>query len=133
MLITCNLINYFLGEVIVISTGYFFSVIFTTLVTGQARQRAFARNVEILLIFSGSCIPTNESLFIWLTLPTIIKYCTAHWEAMQLNGLMFLIMYVSIETPDPWKYVMCTVYDFLDSQFQFCLVLSVHSPHWSRW
>jgi hypothetical protein len=28
-------------------------------------RRAFAWNVEILLIFSGSCIPTNESLFLW--------------------------------------------------------------------
>jgi hypothetical protein len=29
--VICNLINYFVGEVIVISTHYLFSVIFTTL------------------------------------------------------------------------------------------------------
>ena len=29
--------------------------------------------MEILLIFSGSCIPTNESLFILLALPTLTQ------------------------------------------------------------
>ena len=29
--VICNLINYFLGKVIVVSTHYFFSVTFTTL------------------------------------------------------------------------------------------------------
>jgi hypothetical protein len=41
--------------------------------SSNSRRRAFARNVEILLIFSGSCIPTNESLFILLTLPTLTQ------------------------------------------------------------
>jgi hypothetical protein len=36
-------------------------------------------------IFSGSCIPTNKSLFISLALPTLAK--TVHLGILQVNGL----------------------------------------------
>jgi hypothetical protein len=46
-------------------------------------RRAFARNVEILLIFSGSCIPTNESMFIdglWMSWVYVYRmYRTLIW------------------------------------------------------
>ena len=43
-------------------------VIFPTTANNSIRR---ARNVEISLYFSGSCIPTNESLFIVLALPAL--------------------------------------------------------------
>jgi hypothetical protein len=43
-------------------------------VVTPCRGRASTRNVEILLIFFRySCIPTNESLFILLALPTLAQ------------------------------------------------------------
>jgi hypothetical protein len=43
-------------------------VIFPTTANNSRRR---ARNVEMSLYFSGSCIPTNESLFIVLALPAL--------------------------------------------------------------
>jgi hypothetical protein len=46
--------------------------------TSNSKRRALARNVQFLLIFSGSCIPTNESLIILLALPTLAQ-TVANW------------------------------------------------------
>ena len=40
-------------------------------VTSEGPSSGITQNVKILLIFSGSCIDTNESLFKLLTLPTL--------------------------------------------------------------
>jgi hypothetical protein len=52
--------------------------------TSNSRRRAFARNVL------GSCIPTNESLFIWLVISTLAKAFHIYYQpAPYRSGLIF--------------------------------------------